>query len=320
MKSLVIGIHSLSGTYMTRLLKELNCPVVGTVLPKETCVLTPSEVESEVLDLLDLDSIVHVLTKHQPDFIFNFGAQSSVDYAWKNPGETVEVNVNGALNLFEAIRIAQINPVVILVGAGEEYGRVDFHHLPAEETVTLAPGNIYAATKACQSMMAQIYHKAYGLRLIVARTFNIIGPGQSEHFAVSNFCKQAVEMERGNRTAVFQIGNPNIQRDFTDIRDVVRAYWMLAQNGKYGEVYNVGSGTAVSIRRVLKCIQQQLPFDTEICLERVRMRPVDTPLIVGDIQKLKDDVGWHARISLEQSIRDILAYWRGKEPEEKANI
>ena len=310
MKSLIIGIRSLSGIYMAQYLRSRGYAVVGTRLPGEGD--RQDEANVEVLNLLDFDSIVTVIEKHRPEYIFNFGIQSSVDYAWKHPGETVEINVNGTLNLFEAIRKTNMNPVVILVGAGEEYGRVDFRNLPAHEDIALAPGNIYAATMACQSMMAQIYHKAYGLQLVVARTFNIIGPGQSEHFAISNFCKQAVHMELGLAEPVFKIGNPNIRRDFTDIRDVVRAYWMLAQKGTAGEIYNVGSGNAVSIHQVLDCIRKQLPFSTKLVVERERIRPVDTPMIVGNIEKLQRDVNWSAEISLEQTVCDMLYHWRKK--------
>lgn len=312
MQSLIIGIRSLPGIYLSKFLAKHGYSHAGTQLPGTVCEMSDSTIPIDPVDLLNLESIVPVLVKYKPDYIFNFAAQSSVDYAWKNPGDTVELNINGTLNLFEAIRIARINPVVILIGAGEEYGRVDFHNLPAKETVTLIPGNIYAVTKACQSMMAQIYYKAYGLRLIVARTFNIIGPGQSEQFAVSNFCRQAVCMEKGLTEPIFKIGNPNIQRDFTDIRDVVRAYWMLAQKGTAGEVYNVGSGRVVSIHQVLSCLRNQLPFATQLYVDKTRIRPVDTPMLVGDIGKLKRDVEWEVEFSLEDSIGDMLDFWREK--------
>ena len=309
MRSLVIGADSLSGRYMCNYLFQQQEEFVGTKLVSEQCELFPGH-PLENMDLLNIGSIITVLERYKPDYIFNFAAQSSVDFAWKNPGMTVEVNVNGVLNLFEAIRTAKINPTVILIGAGEEYGRVDFQRLPALETETLSPGNIYAATKACQSMMAQIYHKAYGLKLIVARTFNIIGPGQSETYAVSNFCYQAVLIEKWRTEPIIRIGNPNIQRDFTDIRDVVRAYWMLAEKGIPGEVYNVGRGKAVSIQKVLGYVQRQLNVCSYIYVDRQRMRPIDTPKIEGNICKIQSDVGWRAEIPLEQTIRDIMAYWR----------
>lgn len=310
MRSLIIGATSFSGKHMCEFLRARGEEFVGTALSVPQKSFDPYDLVE--MDLRDLSAIVRVLKEVRPQYIFNFAAQSSVELAWKNPAMTVEVNVNGALNLFQAIRQAQIDPTVILIGAGEEYGRVDFNQLPTPEAQRLAPGNIYAATKACQTMMAQIYYKAYGLRLIVARTFNIIGPGQSDHFAVSNFCHQAVLIERGTAKPVLQVGNLNIERDFTDIRDVVRAYWMLAEKGMPGEVYNVGRGQAPSLREIVEQIQKQVTVPFSLAVDKGRMRPLDTPAIQSSIEKIRDHVGWTPDIPLEDTVRDMLNYWREK--------
>lgn len=312
MRSLIIGATSFSGKHMCEFLRNKGQEFVGTVLDIQEASDKDLAYHLVEMDLRNLPAIVRVLKEVQPQYIFNFAAQSSVELAWKNPGMTVEVNVNGALNLFQAIRQAQIDPTVILIGAGEEYGRVDFNQLPTSEVQRLAPGNIYAATKACQTMMAQIYHKAYGLKLIVARTFNIIGPGQSDHFAVSNFCHQAALIEKGTVEPVLHVGNMNIERDFTDIRDVARAYWMLAEKGVSGEVYNVGRGEAMAIRTVVEQIQKQLGARFSLQVDRDRLRPIDTPKIQSSIQKIHEDVGWEPEISMEKTVRDMLNYWRAK--------
>lgn len=312
MRSLIIGATSFSGKYMCEFLQDKGQEFVGTVLKFTEKTSKDIPYDLVEMDLRDLAAIVRVLKEVQPQYIFNFAAQSSVDLAWKNPGMTVEVNVNGALNLFQAIRQAQIDPTVILIGAGEEYGRVDFQQLPTSEAQRLAPGNIYAATKACQTMMAQIYHKAYGLKLIVARTFNIIGPGQSDHFAVSNFCHQAALIEKGELEPVLHVGNMNIERDFTDVRDVVRAYWMLAQNGTPGEVYNVGRSEAPALREIVEQIRRQLNVPFSLVVDKERMRPLDTPAIQGSIEKIRDHVGWKPEILLKNTVQDMLNYWRAK--------
>lgn len=312
MRSLIIGATSFSGKHMCEFLRNKGQEFVGTVLDLQETSGKELPYDLVQMDLRDLPAIVQVLKEVQPQYIFNFAAQSSVELAWKNPGMTVEVNVNGALNLFQAIRQAQMDPTVILIGAGEEYGRVDFNQLPTSEAQRLAPGNIYAATKACQTMMAQIYYKAYGLKLIVARTFNIIGPGQSDHFAVSNFCHQAARIERGEAEPVLRVGNLNIRRDFTDIRDAVRAYWMLAEKGMPGEVYNVGSGEAPSLREIVGQIQKQSSVSFSVVVDKERMRPLDTPAIQSSIQKIRDHVGWMPKIPLENTVHDILNYWREK--------
>lgn len=309
MRSLVIGANSLSGRHMCAYLQEIGQEVVGTTLSGED-VTTGCGVRFEMMDLLNQESIKRVLDQYLPDYIFNFAEQSSVGYAWENPGMTVEVNINGALGLFEAVRLMDKQPVVVLIGAGEEYGRVDFGRMPILETENPKPINVYAATKTCQTMLAKIYHKAYGMNLLVARTFNIIGPGQSDRFAVSNFCRQAVMIEQGLIPPVLHVGNPNIQRDFTDIRDLVRAYWLLAGHGTPGEVYNVGQGHAVDIRTILQKLQNLLPVNVQICVDKDRMRPADIPKIEGEISKLQKDTGWHAKITLEQSVQDMMQYWR----------
>lgn len=312
MRSLIIGATSFSGKHMCEFLRDKGQEFVGTVLAIQEASDKDLAYHLVEMDLRDLSAIVRVLKEVQPQYIFNFAAQSSVELAWKNPGMTVEVNVNGALNLFQAIRQAQIDPTVILIGAGEEYGRVDFNQLPTSEVQRLAPGNIYAATKACQTMMAQIYHKAYGLKLIVARTFNIIGPGQSDHFAVSNFCRQAVLIEKGAREPVLRVGNLNIQRDFTDIRDVVRAYWMLAERGLPGEVYNVGRGQAPALREIVEQIKKQTTVPFSLAVDKGRLRPLDTPAIQSSIGKIREHVGWMPEIPLENTVQDMMNYWRAK--------
>lgn len=309
MRSLIIGASSFSGTYMCRYLHESQIEFAGTKLPAEQ---PEAGNEGTILDmdLRDQNSIRRVLNDYDPEYIFNFAEQSSVGRAWAEPKETVEVNVNGVLNLFEAVRMMKRQPVVVLTGAGEEYGRVSFDRMPIEETENLHPGNIYAATKACQTMLARIYHKAYGMNLIVARTFNAIGPGQSESFAISNFCQQAALIERNQIPPVIYIGNPNIQRDFVDIRDIVRASFLLGIKGKPGQVYNIGTGQAVRIWDVLEHLKRLLPADIQICVDQERIRPVDVPKFEGSIHKLQQDTGWTPEISLEQSVRDMLQYWR----------
>lgn len=308
MRVLVLGANSFSGTWMCRYLLEQGCDVIGTWAHRP-----PEELEGitwERLNLLHQDSIRAVLEAHRPERIFNFSNLSSVGKAWQNPGETVEVNVNGAINLFEAIRSAAISPTTVLIGAGEEYGRIPFDRMPVRETENAHPANIYAASMACQTMMARIYCKAYGMRLIIARIFNVIGPGQADRFVVSDFCRQGVECERADETGIIHVGNINAQRDFTDIRDLVRAFWLLSEKGRAGEIYNVGTGRAVSIRDVLECIREHLNTDVTLQVDKDRLRPLDCPKLEGSTEKLKNDTLWEPEISLEQSVTDILDYWR----------
>ncbi len=307
-RALVIGANSFSGKHMISCLLKNGFEVIGTwahMKPEDR-----NDIIWEYMDLLEFEKIQSVLEKYHPDRIFNFATQSSVSRAWADPGQTVEVNMNGAINLFESIRATGIDPIVVLVGAGEEYGRIGFDRMPVVETESSHPANIYAATMAGQTMMARIYHKAYGMRLIVARTFNVIGPGQPDNFVVSDFCHQGVLAERSVNDRTIYTGNINIQRDFTDIRDLVRAYLLLSEYGCAGEVYNVGTGHAVSIQTIIDCLKTQLGDSITIQVEKERIRLLDTPKLEGDVSKLRRDTGWEPIITLEQSIQDMLQFWR----------
>lgn len=309
MRALVIGASSFSGQYMCRELLDAGYKVVGTWL-HDPLVKKDSEICWERMDLLKPDMIDVVLSRYRPECIYNFATQSSVGRAWEDPGTTVEINVNGILNLFEGIRRSGDTPTVVLIGAGEEYGRVSFKQVPIPETAIPHPANVYAASMACQTMMARIYHKAYGLKLIVARTFNVLGPGQTDKFAVPNFCRQIANIELGLSTREIHVGNINICRDFTDIRDLVRAYRLLAEKGVPGEVYNVGRGKAIKIRDILEYMNRRMDGSLKIIVDRERIRPVDIPTLVGDVAKLQNDTGWKPTISLEQTIEDMIRHWR----------
>lgn len=309
MKSLVIGATSLSGQFMTKYLDSIGEEYIGTGLASE---IDNSNFGNNLipLDLLDYDNLKSIISELEPDYIFNFVAQSSVSQSWIDPYRTVDLNIVATINLFESIRAMNKKPVVLIIGAGEEYGRLPFDKMPINEIETINPNNIYAVTRACQTMISRIYHQAYGLRIIVARTFNIIGPGQSTDFVISDLCKQAILMEIGKQDKVLDIGNVNVKRDFTDIRDLVKAFWLLVNYGKFGEIYNVGSGNAISILDVLKEIKNKVAFGFDINVQENRLRKNDVPILVGDISKIVDDTKWKPSISIEESINDMLQYWR----------
>jgi GDP-4-dehydro-6-deoxy-D-mannose reductase len=202
---------------------------------------------------------------------------------------------------------------VLLIGSGEEYGHVKFGEVPICEENVLRPGNIYAATKACQGMLGNIYAGAYGLDIIIVRAFNHIGPSQSPTFVVSDFCKQVAEIEVGKHEPVIRVGNLSAKRDFTDVRDIVRAYGLLAQKGIRGEVYNVGSGKAIAISEILDMILKASNAEISVEVDSSRFRPVDVPIIEADINKVEKCIGWCPQIEMSVSIGEILRYWRNQE-------
>ncbi len=309
MKSLIIGGAGFVGAYLIRHLKEdLRQEVVVTKMPQEK--IEAEDVAVYDLNILEKDSIVNLLQEVHPDYIFHLAAQSSVAVSWKNPQLTVDVNVKGGVNLLEALRELDYKPRVLLIGSGEEYGHILPEETPIQEGNALRPGNIYAATKACQNMLGKIYADAYGLEVMMVRAFNHVGPNQTPIFVVADFCKQVAEIEAGKREPVMKVGNLSAKRDFADVRDVVRAYGLLIEKGKAGETYNIGSGHAVAIEKILQMIIANSNAQIQVEVDPAKLRPVDVPIIEADTSKVKAVTGWKIEIPLEQTIRETLEYWR----------
>ncbi len=307
-KGLVIGAAGFVGNYLIKEMHASGMETYATKLSHEKFGNEYAKVYD--LDIMDKDAVVSLLFEIRPDYIFHLAAQSSVGLAWKNPGLTVDVNIKGSLNVMDAVRELFYKPRVLLIGSGEEYGHIQPGETPITETNLLRPGNIYAATKACQNMIGNIYSRAYGMELMMVRAFNHIGPGQAPMFVVSDFCKQVAEIEKGLREPVMKVGNLAAKRDFTDVRDVVKAYVKLIESGEAGETYNVGSGNARAIQDILDLIVSESEADIRVEIDPNKLRPVDVPIIEADITKLNVLTGWKPQIPLEQTIRETLDYWR----------
>lgn len=309
MKALVIGAAGFVGNYLIDAVRyELLCDVYATKLPHHSA--WRRDIQIMDLNILDAEAVYQCLIQVEPDYIFYLAAQSSIARSWANPTQTVEVNVKGSLNLLNAIRKLEIPPKVLLVGSGEEYGAIAPEQVPIRETAFLNPQNIYAASKACQNMMASVYASAYHLPLVMVRAFNHIGPGQSDTFVVSDFCHQVAKIEAGLQEPIISVGNLGSKRDFTDVRDVVRAYIRLIQFGIPGETYNVGRGHAVTIQSILDTIVSKSKADIRIYVDPKRLRPIDVPIIEPDLQKTYGATGWKPEIPLETTIEEMLQYWR----------
>ena len=262
------------------------------------------------LNILEKEDILHTLKEIQPDYIFHLAAQSSVALSWKKPALTVDINIKGCLNLLDAIREADLSPKILLIGSGEEYGHISSENIPVSEGTLPRPGNIYAATKVCQNMIGSIYAQAYHMDVMLVRAFNHIGPEQAPAFVVSDFCRQVAEIEKGNSEPVIRVGNLSAKRDFTDVRDVVRAYGLLIQHGQAGETYNIGSGHAIAIQELLDRILQLSNSNITVETDVNKLRPVDVPIIEADISKLQACISWKPEIPLDQTLLETLNYWR----------
>lgn len=310
-KALIIGAAGFVGNYLIdHIQKDCIWSIAVTKLPHEK--IEKSGIEIYDLNILEPKEIEDLLKKIRPDYIFHLAAQSSVALSWKNPGLTVDINVKGSLNVLDAVRTLDYTPRILMIGSGEEYGHIRPDETPVSEENVLRPGNIYAATKACQNMLCAIYHQAYQMDVMSVRAFNHIGPSQAPMFVVADFCKQVADIEAGNQEAEIRVGNLKAKRDFTDVRDVVRAYTLLMEKGKAGETYNVGSGQAVEIESILNMILSLSECEIHVTVDPQKLRPVDVPVIEADITKISHDTGWKKEISLETTIRETLEYWRGQ--------
>lgn len=310
-KALIIGAGGFVGSYLIECLHdEFNMEVYATKLAGMEFSHPLAKVYD--LDILVKEDVVELLYEIRPDYIFHLAAQSSVAVAWKNPSLTIDVNIKGSVNVMEAVRELFYKPRVLVIGSGEEYGHIKEGDTPIHEETILRPGNIYAATKACQNMIGSIYAKAYDMEMILVRAFNHVGPGQAPLFVVSDFCKQAAEIEAGLKEPVIRVGNLSAMRDFTDVRDVVRAYALLVQNGKAGETYNVGSGKARAIQDILDMIVGMSKADIKVEVDPNKLRPVDVPIIEADISRITTITGWYPKIEISQTIRETLEYWRNQ--------
>lgn len=311
MKTLIIGAGGFVGSYLIEELLSRGWEVCATKLPAET-IPAKGSYETADLDILREEDILRLLSEKKPDCIFHLAAQSSVALSWKKPALTVDINIKGSVDLLEAVRKAELSSKVIFIGSGEEYGYAANRSTAVSEDVAPEPANIYAVTKLTQNMIGSLYAKAYKMDIVSVRAFNHIGPGQAPQFVVSDFCKQAAEIEAGLREPVIRVGNLAAKRDFTDVRDIVRAYAEIALSGRSGETYNVGSGKAVSIQHILDKIIELSSAEIGVETDKERFRPADVPFIEADISKLKKDTGWSPVIDITHSLEDILDYWRNK--------
>lgn len=313
MRYLIVGGTSIFGEGLVdRLLAKNDTEVIiATHLPGEKIFLRDRLVWEE-LDLRNEMDTNRVVKEAKASIIFDLAAQDSVDYAWKNPTETVNINVVGTINLLNAVRDYSNYSRLIIGGSGEEYGRVAFSSLPVNETTNLKPNNIFGATKACQTMFAKLYQKAYNLDIIVLRILNVTSVRQNEKFAVSSFCKQFVEIESGRRPNIIQTGNLANIRDFTDVDDLIRAIEIVGEKGKSGEIYNVAKGQPTSLLDIIRILEKLTGIKVEIHRNTNRIRPMDSPAIIADVNKIYTDTGWKAEIPLEVTIESLLNSWREK--------
>ena len=311
MKTLIIGGAGFVGPYLyTHLTKDKGWECAVPKLPQETFEVPDAEVYD--LDILNAEDVEKVLTEYQPEAVVHLAALSSVGLSWKNPSLTIDINVKGSTIVLDAVRKMEKQPRGLMIGSGEEYGAIRPEDNPVDEETLLRPGNLYAATKACQNFISSIYVKAYQMDIVLVRAFNHIGPKQQPTFVVSDFCKQVAEIEAGMHDPEIWVGNLSAARDFTDVRDVVRAYGLLLEKGVAGETYNIGSGHAIVVADILYTILKHAKKDITVNVDENKLRPGDVPVIEANTAKLREATGWEPKYSVEDTILDVLDYWRNQ--------
>ena len=262
-------------------------------------------------DLRDLSSVNELVASSRPDFIIHLAAQSYVHASWHSPAETFNTNTISQVNLLEAVRAqGKAAPRFLAIGSSEEYGLVHEDELPIKESNPLRPLSPYAVSKVTQDLMAYQYFKSYALPIVRARAFNHEGPRRGDVFVTSNFARQIAEIEAGGREPTILVGNLKAVRDYTDVRDIVRGYWLLLGRGEPGEVYNLCSGRGWAIQEILDfLLGESINTSIRVREDPARLRPSDVPVLIGDCSRLTA-LGWKPRIPFEQTLRDLLGYWR----------
>lgn len=317
MRALITGITGFAGSHLADYLlaEQPEVEVFGTYRWRsrtENVDHIMDRIHLVEADLRDYTSIRATLHEVRPDYIFHLAAQSFVPSSWRSPVDTLSTNIEGQTHLFEAVRSVGIDPVIQIACSSEEYGLVLPEETPIKESNPLRPLSPYAVSKVTQDYLAYQYHRSYGLKAIRTRGFNHTGPRRGEPFVTSNFASQLARIEAGENEPKIRVGNLDAIRDFTDVRDMVRAYWLAVTKATPGEVYNIASGVGISIRELLDRLIALCKVPVEIEIDPERLRPSDVEILVGDNSKFCAETGWKPQIPFDQTLSDMLEYWRRK--------
>jgi GDP-4-dehydro-6-deoxy-D-mannose reductase len=312
LKALITGISGFVGSHLAEhLLDTTDWEVAGTVFgPYGNIANLCGQLELYPAELSRLDVMTFILEQARPDIIFHLAAQPLVSASRRDPWGTLETNIRMQLNVLEGV--AQVKPDcrVLVVGSSEEYGLVSPQDLPVDEDTPLRPLSPYALSKVAQDLMGLQYHLTHKLYVVRVRPFNHIGPRQRVGFVAPDFASQIAAVEQDQQAPTIEVGNLAARRDFCDVRDVVRAYSLLITQGEPGQVYNIGAGQSHSIQELLDTLLTMSRVPIEVRQDPDLMRPSDMPDIVCDTTRIRQLTGWQATIPFEQSLQDILHYWR----------
>lgn len=312
---LITGITGFAGSHLAEhfLADRPGVEVFGTYRwrsRRENIEAIEGKVRLLECDLSDMTAVRNALETSRPDAIYHLAAQSFVPSSWVAPLQTLTDNITGQTNIFEAVRSLGLDPAIQIACSSEEYGLVLPNEVPIKETNPLRPLSPYAVSKVTQDFLAYQYFMSYGIRAIRTRGFNHTGPRRGEVFVTSNFARQVATIEAGKAAPVIKVGNLDAVRDFTDVRDMVRGYVLATEKGKPGEVYNLASGIAITIRAMLDKLIALAKVEVKVETDPARLRPSDVEVLIGDYSKFHADTGWEPKIPFDQTLEDLLNYWR----------
>ena len=265
------------------------------------------------VDLLEKKQVQRLLCDFHPNYILHLASYSSVAYSWDNPVSAFVNNSNIFLNLVDQVRVLQLKCRILSIGSSEEYGNVSAESLPLREDTPTNPTSPYAVARVSQEMLSRVYALSYGIDIVLTRSFNHIGAGQKEVFVISSFAKKLVDIK--NADGLFnelRVGNIDLLRDFVDVRDVVRAYFLLLYRGEKGEIYNICSGKGHALRDILLQMMNILDLDVPIIEDKALIRPSENKVIIGSYKKIQRELGWEPLIPIQDSLKDIIHYWSSK--------
>lgn len=313
MRVLITGLTGFVGSHLAEYVLSKNAEVYGSIRWRsrtENIEHLRDHVTLIDCDLKDLSSVNALVQKSMPDLIFHLASQSYVVTSWHSPNETMKNNISCQLNLLEAVRASGLDPLIQVAGSSEEYGFASVEETPVAETELLRPLSPYAVSKVAQDLLGYQYFKSYGLKVVRTRAFNHTGPRRGEVFVESNFAKQIAEIEAGIKKPVVSVGNLEAKRDFSDVRDIVKGYWLALEKGIPGEVYNLATGKMWAIRKLLDYLLSMSSTEIQVRQDPSRLRPSDIPHLCGDSTLFRKVTGWEPRIPFEETLKDLLNYWR----------
>ena len=314
MKVLITGIAGFVGSHLVDFLLTIkNLKILGTVFEEKNIENIAARKDKLVLlagDLRDGYFVDEIIKKIKPDLIFHLAGISSAAVSLQKPKETLESNIIANFNLLEAIKNYSRESKVLIVGSAEEYGLVAEKDLPINEETPLRPTNPYAVSKIAVDFLALQYFYSYKIKVVRIRPFNHIGPRQKPEFVVADFANQIAKIILNKTSAPVRVGNLDVKRDFTDVRDIARAYWLALEKGQFGDVYNLGSGKSYTIRIILQKLINISGRKIKIKQDPGKLRPVDIPNLLCDNTKFVKQTDWQSTIGIDQSLKDTLEYFK----------